>query len=82
MSAKHFNPRDFFARFTPLTLERILVTDYLLAHDILPSDLENLPEEKAAELFEEACHYAERRLNDIEPPIKLSSYSPVGFSSN
>jgi hypothetical protein len=73
---------NFLARPISLTLERILVVDYLLAHGFLPCDLRYLPPKQAAALFAEACRFARLNLDKIEPKVEISSYIPVGFSLN
>jgi hypothetical protein len=82
MSAKWSDLEGFLARPTTLTLERILVMDYLLSRGFLPCDLRYLPPKQAAALFAEACRFARLNLDKIEPKVEISSYIPVGFSLN
>ena len=76
------NPNNFFAPHASLSLKLLLVVEYLLAHDLLPSDLDDLPPEEAAALFAQACRFAKRRLSGIEPTVLFSAYRPVRFSQN
>jgi len=82
MSGKLFDLDDFFARPVTLTLKRVLIVDYLFAHGFLPCDLKNLPPGQAAVLFEEACRFARRNLDRIEPQIVFSHYVLAEFSRN
>jgi hypothetical protein len=82
MPGKWSNLEDFFAPPASLTLERILVVDYLISNGFLPRDLDDLPPEQAAALFAEACCFARRNLGKFETLVVLSAYVPVGFSQN
>ena len=82
MSGKRSDLDAFFTRPVSLTLERVLVMDYLLAQGFLPCDLQDLPPEQVAALLAEARRFAIRKLADVEPPVMFSAYVPVGFSLN
>ncbi len=82
MPGKWSDLEDFLRLPVSLTLERILVVDYLVAHGLLPCDLKGLPQEQAAKIFAEARRFAERELGDVEPTVVFSTYTPVGFSLN
>ena len=82
MSEKWSDPKGFFASPARLTLDRILIMDYLLSHGIVPADLEYPPTEQAAALLPEACQFARKSLEGIEPTIAFSRYRPVKFSQN
>ena len=83
MSGEWFDLDGFFARPPiTITLERLLIVDYLLAQGVLPGDLRNLPPEQAAVLFKKARRFARLSLVKIEPTADFSSYTPLGFSPN
>ena len=65
-----------------MSLERILVVEYLLCQGYLPCELDNLPGEQAKVLLVEAYQFAHRKAHEIEFDISLVSYSTVGFSLN
>jgi hypothetical protein len=82
MSGKWSDLEDFLKRPVSLTLERILMVDYLVAHGFLPCDLKGLPQEQATTLFTEARQFAKHELGDAEQTVAFSTYVPVGFSWN
>lgn len=82
MPGDDFDLGDYFASPAPLTLERLLVVDYLFARGLLPRDLYDLPQEQAAVLFAKARSFAIWSLRRVKPTVALSSYLPVGFSHN
>jgi hypothetical protein len=52
-------------------LERILISDYLLAKGYLMSELDQLPEPEAKKLMNEACLYATLKMAEIEARAKF-----------
>ena len=65
-----------------MSLERILVVDYLLWQGYLPSDLDYLPNEQAESLLNEAHRFARRKVHELGFDFLLTRYNTVGFSHN
>ena len=65
-----------------MSLERILVVDYLLWQGYLPSDLDYLPNELAESLLNEAHRFARRKVHELGFDFPLTRYNTVGFSHN
>lgn len=82
MTGKSFDFENFFTRPVILTLERVLMMDYLLADGFLPCDLEKLSPEQEAALFTKVRRLTKRDLGRIETPSALSAFITVGFSRN
>jgi hypothetical protein len=65
-----------------MSLERILVVDYLLWQGYFPSDLDHLPDEQAKSLLKEAYRFARRKVYELGFDFPLARYNAVGFSQN
>ena len=65
-----------------MSLERILVVDYLLWQGYLVSDLDHLPDERAESLLKEAYQFARRKVRELGFDFLLTWYNAVGFSRN
>lgn len=62
--------RDF-TEYPQSTLERKLITEYLLSKGYRRIDLGRLTEQEAKILMREACHYAALKLAEIEARSKF-----------
>jgi hypothetical protein len=65
-----------------MSLERILVVDYLLWQGYLPSDLDYLPDEWVESLLKEAYRFARREVHELGFDFPLTRYNAIGFSRN
>jgi hypothetical protein len=65
-----------------MSLECILVVDYLLWQGYLPADLDYLPDEQAESLLNEAYRFARRKVRELGFDFPLTRHNAVGFSLN
>ena len=76
------NPNSFLPILPESIIERALIADYLLIKGYLLNELQYLAPDDANQLYEEACRFAQRKSDEVQPKISLTRYSAVGFSRN